>query len=546
MWRVRSGAPDVDANDGLIDPRRRPRIPEPAPQSVADLLVAGVAERPDAEALVGRHARYSFAALDREVNRAAHGLLSLGVRPGDRVAGCMGNHTELVVALLACMRIGAIWLGVNRALAPPEKAYLLEDAGASVFIGDREACDQVASLETQPSALRERVLAEPGDPASAWRGLVDGAPEETRPDIAVDPFGPAAIAYTSGTTGFPKGAVHSQHNMLMPGAVSVAQGRSTPEIRTGVCLPITLLNLMILGPVLTAQAGTCCVLMDRIDPLGIAEWVREERLVTFSGVPAIFHDLLTHPEVTPGDLATLTKPGVGGASCPEAFRTLFRERFGVEVAIGYGLTEAPTSVTSSLGVPFRPGFAGVALPQLRVAILDASGNEQPHGEHGEICVGPSEEGPFAGVYTPMLGYWKRPEASAEALAGGWLHTGDIGSLDADGRLYVHDRKSDLIVRGGANVYPAEVERVLHEDARVSACAVLGIPDARLGERVVAAVQLRSDAQVSVEALRAHCAENLARYKVPDEIRLVADLPRTPMGKIRKRDLRTAFVGEPAR
>ena len=534
---------DMSAH-GLIPSPRRPEIPGGGPQNVADVLDTGVATMPDAEALVGRYARYSYAELDREANRAAHVLLQLGVRPGDRVAGSMANHTDLVVAFYGAMRVGAIWFGVNRALAPPEKAYMLRDGGAAVFVGDREACAQIEGLPEALPELIHRIGAEPIDPGSQWRELLARAPDETRPEIEIDPFGPAAIAYTSGTTGFPKGAVHSQHNILMPGAVSAAAGLTEPNSRLGVSLPLTILNLMILGPAAAAQCRSCCVLMDRLDAVGLAEWIREERVANFASVPAVLRDLLTHPDVEQADLVSLTAPGVGGANCPDELKDLFRMRFGREVRESYGLTEAPTVV--SYTDPERPrvaGAVGTALAQVSLHILDAEGNELSPGEVGEICVGASSEGRFEGVYTTMLGYWNRAEASREALRGGLLHTGDIGSLDADGNLFIRDRKSDLILRGGANVYPAEVERVLHEDPRVGACAVVGVPDPRLGERVMGAVQLARGAPATdtiEDELREHCRANLARYKVPDRILLVEAFPLTPMGKIRKRDIKGWF------
>jgi acyl-CoA synthetase (AMP-forming)/AMP-acid ligase II len=254
-------------------------------------------------------------------------------------------------------------------------------------------------------------------------------------------------------------------------------------------------------------------------------------------VPTIVHGLLTHPDVDEDDLASLTRPEVGGADCPEEFRELYRKRFGREVLLGYGLTEAPTAVTLERPEgPHLPGCVGPALPHVRVSVRDDAGRELPAGEEGEVCVEPPSDGPWAGFYTPMLGYWNRPEATADALRGGLLHTGDVGALDADGNLFLRGRKGDLIIRGGANVYPAEVERVLHEDARVAACAVLGRPDERLGERVVAYVQAAPGEHLDAEELRTHCAQRLARYKIPAEFLFVEDFPRTPMGKIRKVDL----------
>jgi acyl-CoA synthetase (AMP-forming)/AMP-acid ligase II len=255
-------------------------------------------------------------------------------------------------------------------------------------------------------------------------------------------------------------------------------------------------------------------------------------------VPAILHDLLTHRDVSPDDLVTLRTPGVGGADCPEAFRELYRERYHAEVTIGYGLTEAPTAVTMTRPdeVPV-PNSAGRALPHVRVVPLDEHGNEVAPGEIGELCIGPTLDGEWHGVYTPMLGYWKQPEATAAALRDGILHTGDLGSVDEHGEVFVADRRNDLIIRGGANVYPAEVERVLYQDERVAACAVIGVPDERLGERVVAFVQPQPGTAIDVTELRTRCEENLARYKVPERFEIVEEFERTPMGKIKKTTLR---------
>jgi acyl-CoA synthetase (AMP-forming)/AMP-acid ligase II len=254
------------------------------------------------------------------------------------------------------------------------------------------------------------------------------------------------------------------------------------------------------------------------------------------------HDLLTHPEVDDEMLASIDTIGVGGADMPDAFRRLYEERFGRRVGTGYGLTEAPTSVTAEdVSEPPVPGSCGRALPQVEILIRDETGEDLAPGEVGEVCVAPSSAGPFADTYRPMLGYWNRPDETMRALDGGVLRTGDIGCLDAAGNLFIKDRKNDLIIRGGANVYPAEVERALHDLRAIEACAVVGVPDDRLGERVVAFVQLRQDSDVSAEAIQDHCRSLLARYKVPDTIRFVSGFDRTPMGKIRKTALRASLA-----
>lgn len=501
------------------------------PFSIANVLDRSLRERPAAEALVDRYARYTYRQLDEAAGRAAAALARRGVVAGDRVAATLPNQADIVVAFLGAMRLGAIWVGINRDLAPPEKKYMLDDCEPRVVLADPEMAVQIRGMHPDVLAV------DPRDAACAWTTLLDEVSSDSAPLCHVDPNAPAAIAYTSGTTGFPKGAIHSQHNLVLVGAVHAATGNYSTNTRFGVLLPLTILNVMILAPLKAFQVGGCCIAMDRRDPAGVAEWVRAERITAVGAVPTIIHGLLTHPDVDPDDLATLTQPEVGGADCPAEFRELYRKHFGTEVRLGYGLTEAPTAVTLERpDGPFLPDSVGPALPHVRITVRDELGREQPVGEAGEVCVEPVTEGPWANAYTPMLGYWHQPEATKAALRDGVLHTGDIGSLDAQGNLFLKGRRGELIIRGGANVYPAEVERVLHENPRIAACAVVGRPDERLGERVIAYVQPAPGEQLDPELLRAHCAERLARYKVPEEFVFVDDFPRTAMGKIRRIDL----------
>jgi long-chain acyl-CoA synthetase len=527
------------AAHGLNAPASRPEIPG-RPQTVAEVLDPVLARDPDRLALVGRHGRYSYGELDREANRAAHALRELGIAPGDRVAACLPNDVAIDVAFLACMRLGAIWVGINRVLAPREKVHILDDSGAALLLAPPDVHAEVSAAANEIRALRARVTVDPDGPGDEWCALL-ARQSDARPDVALDAWGPAAIAYTSGTTGKPKGAVHSQHNILLPGAVTAASRTYPAGAAQGSVLPLTILNLIVLGPMQAWQYGVCSVAMDRIDAVGVAEWVARERICTFAAVPTVIHDLLTHPDVLPEQLVSITSPLIGGAECPEEFRALYRERFGADVAIGYGMTEAPTAVTRAEGEPQpKPGLCGKALPQCEISIRGDDGRELPPGAEGEICVGPARTGEWAGQYTPMLGYWNRPDATAEALAGGVYHTGDIGVLERDGTLFIRGRRNELILRGGANVYPAEVERVLLEHPAVAEAAVLGVPDRRLGERVVAAVRLSDGASASGDALREHCRAVLARYKIPDAIAIVESLPRNAMAKVIKRELQPLF------
>jgi acyl-CoA synthetase (AMP-forming)/AMP-acid ligase II len=509
---------------------------------VAAVLDPILRSDPDRLALVGRSGRLTYAQLDRVVDATAAALSDLGVGRFDRIAACLPNDLDIVVTLLASQRLGAIWVGINKVLAPPEKTYLLGDSGARVLLAMPEVVAALSPQLPQLPDLQHVLSVDPADSVnrSSWTARVSSFAGASRPNCEVDGHAPAAIAYTSGTTGYPKGAVHSQHNLLLPGAVSAATARYG-GCSQGVVLALTLLNMQILGPLTAFQDGAHCVAIDLVDPEGLAGWIRDERVQNVCAVPTILYDLLTHPSIDPDDLSSLVLPEVGGALVPEEFRRLYRKRFGKGVSIGYGMTEAPTAVTwSDPEAGAMPGLCGRPLPQIEIQIRDESGNVLLPGDVGEICVAPASRGDWKGVYTPMIGYWRRPDATAEALRDGVYHSADLGLLADDGNLYIRGRRNELILRGGANVYPAEVERILQDDPRVLASAVLGIEDARLGERVVAAVELKPHQQVTPEELIAHVSDRLARYKVPERIVIVDRLPRNAMSKVIKRDLRQLF------
>jgi long-chain acyl-CoA synthetase len=476
------------------------------PATIADVFARPLAAGGQGEALVTRSARTTYAELDALCDRAAAALWSMGARPGKTIGVSLPNDTEVVLAFHGLMRIGAVWVGINRNLAPPEKAYLVDDSGASMLLDD----------ELLP----------------AWRDALERAPAVDLPPV--DPDVLAGIAYTSGTTGHPKGAMHTQRTLLAPGAALVASRGYDESLRKGDCFPLTILNMQVLTTLLVAQAGGCSVIMDRIDAEGVAEWIRRERVTTWNGPPALLHSLIERDDIAADDLASLEEVWVGGADCPEHLRERFADKFGMPVLATYGLSEAPSVVTiDGRDGSHRPSASGRALPHLAVQIMGDDGTSLPPGEAGEICIAPVVNGPWTGVYRTMLGYLDRPDATESTLAGGMLHTGDIGELDADGYLYVRDRKNLVIIRGGANVYPAEVERVLSAAPGVGGCAVLGIADERLGERVAAVVESSAGAEVDIEEVRAHCFAHLAKYKVPESFTVVEVIPRNAMGKVQR-------------
>ena len=326
---------DLSAH-GLIEPATPPRDIG-GPPSIARLLDEALATDPERVVLVGRTGRHTVAELDGLSTRVAGALQQLGVGPGVRVAAALPNDDAIVIAFLGAMRAGAIWVGLNRPLAPPEKAYMLRDAQVSVLLADPDVADSIEDRRGDLPDLDHVIVVAPGDERDGWVDLLAGGEVVDLPEVGAG--WPAAIAYTSGTTGFPKGAVHTHHNLLLPGKVGrrrlPAPDPDHPPIM-GVALPLTILNLMVLGPIAAFQTGTPVVAMDRIDAVGMADWIERERITTFAAVPAMVHDLLTHPDVSDEMLASIEAIGVGGADMPEAFRRLYEERFGRASAPGTG------------------------------------------------------------------------------------------------------------------------------------------------------------------------------------------------------------------
>jgi len=534
------------ATHGLIEAAIKLDLPGGGPHTIGTVLDRQLHLDSAKLALVGRSARFSYGELDEQVARAAAVFHAQGLGQYDRIAACLPNDVDIIIALLACARLGAIWVGINRPLAPPEKMALLQDSGARIYLTDLAGCEEIGPQRSNLPVLEQVICVESASPSSAWHKLLSTVALKPLPAVTIDPFEPAAIAYTSGTTGAPKGAVHSHHNVLLPGAIAAHENRFGPGCSVGAHLPLTILNLMVLAPMHAFQAGAACVCMDSLKPRDMARWVRQERIGHFSSVPTVMQDLLNSPDVDPLDLASLGCPDVGGAGIAESFQRLYRERFGRPMTVAYGMTEAPTIVakTDRDREPENE-LCGRAVAQVDIVIVGEGDQPLPAGEIGEICVRPACGGPYARVYTPMLGYWDRPDATAEALANGLYHTGDLGLVDASGELYIRGRRKELILRGGANVYPGEVERLLAAHPKVAEAAVLGIPDERLGQRVVVVVQLLEgvaefdEAGLSAE-LTAFCREHIARYKVPEQFRFVSSLPRNAMNKVVKPQLLNLF------
>ncbi|SEP09327.1 class I adenylate-forming enzyme family protein [Trujillonella endophytica] len=475
--------------------------------TVGGVLRAAASRHPDRPALVARGGTLSYADLDRRADAAAGALHALGVRPGDRVAACLPNDLDVVVAFHGSQRIGAVWAGIGEALTAAEQQALVDVCTPRVFLAG-PACEVDGPAVVGLRRWRQHVAAAPAPPA-----------------VGVDPLAPAGIAFSSGTTGAPKAVVHSQANLLLPAEVLAATRGWDAGLRKGDGLPFTILNMLVLSTLAATYAGGCSIVLDTRDPGAIAAAIAAERITVWNGAPAQLFDLARRPDA---DLGSLTEAWTGGGTCPEHVRAAFADTHGVPVTATYGLSEAPTVVAiDPVSGDHRSAASGRVLPHLDVAAYDDGGVRLEPGATGELGLLPAPGGPWAGRWRPPLGHWA--DGVLRPLPAGPLMTGDVGSVDADGWLTMVDRKKLTIVRGGANVYPAEVEAVLLAHPGVAAVAVLGVPDERLGERVAALVVPAAEG-VTGAALAAYCAERLARYKIPQVWARTPALPLNGMGK----------------
>ncbi len=494
-----------------------------SPRTINAVLDRAVERWPNQPAVVTDTATATYAEIHDRVLRLAGGLAATGIEPGDRLAACLPNTIDIVVAFYATARVGALWVGINRQLAAPEKAQILADTTPRILVAQ---ADTLASLAARaPIPGLEGVAVDGG---GRWAELCAGVP---RDHDAVEPAAPAAIAFTSGTSGMPKGVIHSHHNLVLPGEVLAATRGYDTSFRRGDYLSLTILNMVVLSTLTAAQVGGTSVLHDGANVADLGAWIGRHRVTVFNAVPTTLYGLVRSEAIDRRDLASLNDVMTGGAPCPEELRERFLDRFGRPVHSAYGLTEAPTVVTiDPPGDPSPEGRSGRPLPHLDVTFAPTSGEQTG----GQILVGPATSGRWAGAWRPFLGYWNRPGVEVPVVDGR-LHTGDIGRFD-DGRLVVMGRLGSLIIRGGANVYPAEVERVLRELPGVADAVVVGLPDERLGETVNALIELEAGQTTTERTLIEGCATELARYKVPARILVVDTIERNAMGKP---DLRAA-------
>jgi long-chain acyl-CoA synthetase len=524
-----------------------------APPSVREVWLSTVAfaERPY---LIYQDERMTYAEAHAQVNAIAAWMAAQGVQPGDRVAIAMRNYPEWMLIYWACVASGVTAVGMNAWWTPEEMAFALKDSEPKILFLDAE---RLARLNEKPelSGTVKLVgvrLDEAAPDITPWSEVIAHGGE--MPSVTVDPDSDACIFYTSGTTGFPKGAqlthrgcVANLFNMLYAAssaalAVERATGEAPPATPP---IPVTLVTTPLFH--VTANncaaygvtaAGGAMVLMYRWDATDALKIIERERVTGMSGVPIMARELITHPDFASTDTSSLLALSGGGAQVPpdqvlkidQAVKT-------ARPTTGYGMTET-CGIITSLGGDFyvdRPDSAGPAMPVYEAKCVDDDGNEVPLGELGELWVRGA---------AVIKGYINRPDATAESITNGWLHTGDIGRMDEDGFIYIVDRKKDMVLRGGENVYCAEVEAAIYRHPAVAECSVFGVPDDRLGEEVAAAIFLKEGETLDADSLREEMAKHIAKHKLPRFVVFVDEpLPRNASGKFLRRELKDTFAAQ---
>jgi fatty-acyl-CoA synthase len=522
--------------------------------TVGAALASSVERFPDREALVSVHqsVRYSYCDFAGEVERVALGLLALGIEKGDRVGIWAPNCVEWTILQFASARVGAILVNINPAYRPGEFEFAMSHSGVRMLVTaarfkTSDYLEMLASVRAALPAL-ERVVTIDGDRASAtdlvWSDLVAASTGAEPEQLAareqeLDADDPINIQYTSGTTGRPKGATLTHHN-IVNNAYAMAEILGYTEADR-VCIPVPLyhcfgmgvgnLGCVTVGATMVYPAAT-------FDPVSTMQAVQDERCTSLYGVPTMWIAQLEHPRFAEFDLTSLRTGLMGGSPCPiEVMKRAVSDMHASEVCIVYGMTEtAPISFITRRDddLERRVSTVGRVMPNVEAKIVDPiTGHSVARGTAGEVCTR---------GYVVMRGYWNDPAATADAVdSGGWMHTGDLGVIDNEGYLNIVGRMKDLVIRGGENIYPREIEEVLFQHAAVGSAQVIGVPDTLYGEELMAWVIVREGATVDEDELRAFCRARLAHFKVPRYWQFVTEFPMTVTGKVQKFKMRELAI-----
>jgi long-chain acyl-CoA synthetase len=503
--------------------------------SLGAALKEAAVRSPDTPAVITPGQTLDFAEFDRRSDRIAAGLAQRGINKGDRIGLYCINGAEFALAYFAIQQAGATVVPINLLLNPEEVVYMLRDAGVSALIYHEALSQGAAAVLEQLHELQFTVCigAASADPAHVtWQTLLDSRGPVPQPEM-YPPDDLAAILYTSGTTGYPKGAMLTHRN-LVRNAESVRQAMPlTPgEDRVLVVLPMFHAFAAMAGMIYPLLSGCTMVPLPRFNPAETAAVIGREQIAMFFGVPSMYNLFLRLPEECTPLFAPLKYCISGGAAMPVDVMEAFEKRFGKLIYEGDGPTEcSPVTCVNPIGGRRKAATVGLPVTDVEMKVLDEEGRECPHGEVGEICV----RGPNV-----MKGYWNRPEDTQAAFWGEWFRTGDLGTEDDEGYFSIVDRKKDMVIVNGMNVYPRMVEEVLYRHPAVHEAAVVGAPDRRHGEIPVAFIALHeNNAAVDDRTLRHFCMEHLGRHEVPRRFIFMDALPKNAAGKILKRELRTS-------
>ena len=490
--------------------------------NLASIVTESAERAPEAVAVRLAPIELTYAELDDRSARLATLLREKGIEQGDRIGVMLPNVLEFPITYYGVLRAGGVVVPMNVLLKRREIAFYLEDSGAKLLLAwhgfaaearDGAADAGVELIEVEPEAFAELL----GD-CELTTELADTDEEDT-----------AVILYTSGTTGKPKGAELTHFNLSRNSDIA---SRTTADVKAGDVVLGALPLFHSFGQTVSMNAslrvGATLTLLPKFDPGEALEIMQRDGVTHFYGVPTMYGALLHHPGRENYDTSTLRICITGGASMPVEVLRGFEEAFGCELLEGYGLSEtSPVTCVNHPGQPRKPASIGTPIEQVEMKVVDENDEEVPQGEVGEIVVR---------GHNVMKGYWQRPEATEEAMRGDWFHTGDMARVDEDGYYFIVDRKKDLIIRGGYNVYPREVEEVLYEHPKIREAAVLGVPHDEWGEEIGAAVVLHEGEELAPEEVGEYVKERIAAYKYPRVVWFLDDLPKGPTGKILKREI----------
>jgi long-chain acyl-CoA synthetase len=462
-------------------------------------------------------------------------LRDQGVQPGDRVLVLMANDPSVIDAFHAIWRLGAAVIPVTPQWVAREVRYVLEHSGAKIAITSSplaprlvEAAENIPGFQSilvhGPCELESTIPLEP---------LMDNAqPLKTMHDCQEDDL--AMLIYTSGTTGFPKGVMQSHKNLLVNLQAAASLIDIAPYGMTMQVLPLShVFGVLCMN--VAAIVGQRMIVVPSWDTRKIFETIQDFKIARFSVVPTMLTYMLNFPDREKYDCSSLEMVSTGGAATPDEVRLEFERTFHCRIKDGYGCSEATCAISSYHDSQLhRTGSVGLPLQEMELIILDDADQEVPVGTEGEVCV----RGPHV-----MQAYWKDPETTQTAMRSGWLHTGDLGRVDADGYLYITGRKKDLIIKGGENISPREIEEAIYQHPAVAETAVIGIPDTTFGEQVCAVVVLRPGHSATETEIQQHVAGFVNKFKVPSKVVFRSDLPKSPVGKILKRELRREYAGQ---